>query len=75
MNSDNNIGKFFDTKGILIFENEEQLNNILDNLSMDLYYSMMDSIKHNYEVSMKMNLTCDLAYEYYYKDIIDNFKK
>jgi glycosyltransferase involved in cell wall biosynthesis len=70
-----NIGKFFDTKGILIFENEEQLNNILDNLSMDLYYSMMDSIKHNYEVSMKMNLTCDLAYEYYYKDIIDNFKK
>jgi len=70
-----NIGKFFDTKGILIFENDEQLSNILDNLSMDLYYSMMDSIKHNYEVSMKMNLTNDLAYEYYFKDVIDNYKK
>jgi hypothetical protein len=70
-----NIGKFFDKKGILIFENDEQLSNILDNLSMDLYYSMMDSIKHNYEVSIKMNLTNDLAYEYYFKDVIDNYKK
>jgi hypothetical protein len=70
-----NIGKFFDTKGILIFKNDEQLRNILDNLNMDLYYSMMDSIKHNYEVSMKMNLTNDLAYEYYFKDVIDNYKK
>ena len=69
-----NIGKFFDTKGILIFENDEQLSAILDSLSMDLYYSMMDSIKHNYEVSMKMNLTNDLAYKYYFKDVVDNYK-
>lgn len=70
-----NIGKFFDTRGILIFRNDEELSNILDNLSMDLYYSMMEYIQYNYEVSMKMNLTNDLAYEYYYKDVIDNYKK
>ena len=70
-----NIGKFFDTKGILIFETHEQLQAILDNLSMDLYYSMMDSIKRNYEISIKMNLTNDLMYKHYFKDIIDNFKK
>lgn len=70
-----NIGKFFDTRGILIFRNDEELSNILDNLSMDLYYSMMEYIQHNYEVSMKMNLTNDLAYKYYFKDVINNYKK
>lgn len=70
-----NIGKFFDPKGILTFTNEEELDNIIDNLSMDLYYSMIDHVRNNYEASIKMNLTNDLAYKYYYKDIIDNFKK
>jgi glycosyltransferase involved in cell wall biosynthesis len=70
-----NIGKFFDKKGILIFTNEQELKDILDNLNMDLYYSMMDSIKYNFEVSMTLNLTNDHAYEYYYKDIIKNFNK
>jgi glycosyltransferase involved in cell wall biosynthesis len=68
-----NIHKFFDAKGILIFTNERELSNILDNLSMDLYYSMMDSIKYNFEKSLKYNLTNDYIYENFYKDIIFDF--
>lgn len=68
-----NIHKFFDQKGILIFTNESELKNILDNLSMDLYYSMMDSIKYNFEKSLKYNLTNDYIYENFYKDIIFDF--
>lgn len=70
-----NIGKFFDKGGILTFDTEDELLDIVNNLSMDLYYSMMDSIKANYEASLKMNLTNDHAYEYYYKDVLDNYKK
>ena len=68
-----NIHKFFDLKGILVFTNEKELNDIIDNLSMDLYYSMMDSIKHNFEKSLKYNLTNDYIYENFYKDIIFDF--
>lgn len=65
-----NIGKFFDLNGIITFDTEAELNDILDNLTMDKYYSMVDAIKHNYEVSMTLNLTNDNCYEYYYKDIL-----
>ena len=67
-----NIGKFFNTDGILIFNTPEELNNILDNLSMDLYYSKIEAVKDNFERSLKTNLTNDLAYEYYFKNIIEN---
>jgi hypothetical protein len=67
-----NIGKFFNTDGILIFNTLEELNDILNNLSMDLYYSKMEAVKDNFERSLKTNLTNDLAYEYYFKNIIEN---
>lgn len=66
-----NITKFFDPKGILIFNNVEELHKIIDNLSMDLYYSMMDSIKYNFEKSMKYNLTNDLMYENFYRHVLE----
>ena len=44
-----NIGDHFNTDGILIFENENQLQDILSNLSADKYHSMKDAIEENYE--------------------------
>ena len=66
-----NIGKFFNTDSILIFNTAEELHNILDNLSMELYDSMKDAIYDNYKRSFKTPLTNDLAYEYYFKHIIE----
>ena len=66
-----NIGKFFNTDSILIFNTAEELHNILDNLSMELYDSMKDAIYDNYKRSFKTPLTNDLTYEYYFKHIIE----
>jgi hypothetical protein len=32
----------------------------------------MEAVKDNFERSLKTNLTNDLAYEYYFKNIIEN---
>lgn len=67
-----NIGDFFNKDGILIFNTVDELHNILDNLSMDLYESMREAIRDNYEKSLKTPLTNDLAYDNYFKHIIDS---
>ena len=66
-----NIGKFFDTRGILIFKTQEELNNIIDSLSMDLYKSMLKFAQINFEAALKMNPTNDLMYDNYFKNIIE----
>ena len=66
-----NIGKFFDTRGILIFKTQEELNNIIDSLSMDLYKSMLEFVQINFETALKMNPTNDLMYDNYLKNIIE----
>ena len=66
-----NIGKFFDTRGILIFKTQEELNNIIDSLSMDLYKSMLEFVQINFEAALKMNPTNDLMYDNYLKNIIE----
>jgi hypothetical protein len=43
------IDKFFDTNGMIIFNNLEDLNKIIKNLNADIYNSMMDSIINNYK--------------------------
>ena len=51
------------------------INNIVDNLSMDLYNSMLEYAKTNLETSLKYNLTNDHTYDNYFKDVIKNYKK
>ena len=70
-----NIGKFFDTRGILVFQTQEELNTIIDNLSMEKYYSMLEYAKANLEASLKYNLTNDYTYDNYFKEIIENNKR
>jgi hypothetical protein len=68
-----NIGEHFDSRGILYFENEEQLINIFNNLSPEKYYKMLEYARINYEKCFSLPLNNDMAYELYYRGIISNF--
>jgi len=46
-----NIGDYFNTEGIILFENEEQLENILDNLDENQYKKRIDAIIENYNIA------------------------
>lgn len=48
-----NVGEFFNEKGILQFETGQQLIEILDNLSEDLYNSKLKYVKENFELAKK----------------------
>ena len=44
------LDEFFDTNGVITFNTLEELNNILNNLTLDDYNNRLDSIKYNFEV-------------------------
>tara|TARA_A100001391_G_scaffold195356_1_gene172600 strand:+ start:184 stop:1107 length:924 start_codon:yes stop_codon:yes gene_type:complete len=48
-----NVGDFFNEKGILRFETGQQLFDILDSLSEDLYNSKLEYVKENFEIAKK----------------------
>jgi hypothetical protein len=54
-----NIGDFFDINGILTFNTPKELESILDELTPEKYYSMMDSVKRNYEKVIENHLNPD----------------
>ena len=66
-----NIGEFFDMRGILYFENQEQLDEIVDSLTPEKYESMLEYIKINYEKAIQWPLDNDMLYDMYYKGIIE----
>jgi hypothetical protein len=66
-----NIGEFFDMRGILYFENQEQLDEIIDSLTPEKYESMLEYVKINYEKAIQWPLDNDMLYDMYYKDIIE----
>ena len=64
------IGDFFNTDGILIFDTKEELQDIIDNLSMEKYQSMLPAIKDNLERAKKYPLNNDDLYDHFFKDLI-----
>ena len=48
-----NIGEYFNEKGILRFDTGPELFEILDNLSENLYESMLPYVEENYEIAKK----------------------
>ena len=44
---------YFDSNGIIYFEGDEDLPEILNSLSVELYQSKMESIKKNFEIAKK----------------------
>ena len=65
-----NIGEFFDMRGILYFENQEQLDEIINSLTPEKYQSMLEYVKINYEKAMQWPLDNDMLYSMYYDSII-----
>jgi hypothetical protein len=63
------IGEFFDERGILFFKNLEELNNIVDKLTPDLYYSKMEYTQNNLEKVMDYLVAEDYMYEKYLKNL------
>jgi hypothetical protein len=57
------IGDFFDTNGMIIFDNVEELVDIINNLSIDDYIKRLESIKNNFNKSKKYLLPDDIIYK------------
>ena len=58
-----NIGEFFDTRGILAFNDPKELTEILLNLNEEKYYSMLEYVKINFDLAKKYLMPDDLMYE------------
>jgi hypothetical protein len=54
-----NIGEYFDTRGMLIFNNLEELEEILKNISPDLYNSKIEYINKNFQTALNYLSTDD----------------
>lgn len=50
-----NIGDWFDTDGILTFDDIDDLKNILDTIDEDYYNSKLDAIERNYKIAKKFH--------------------
>ena len=59
------IGDFFDTNGMICFNDIHDLSAIINNLSLDLYNSKIESVKHNFSESKKYLMAEDYMYENY----------
>lgn len=65
------IGEFFDERGILSFQTQEELDLIMDSLTPEKYQEMLPYIEANYKKCFEWPLNNDMLYDNYYKDIID----
>ena len=63
------IDKYFDKNGIIIFDDIDELRNILDNIGIEDYNSRENSIKNNFELAKKYKVPEDDMYENIFKDI------
>lgn len=66
------IGEFFDERGILSFQTQQELDAIIDSLSLEKYNSMLEYAKINYKKCYEWPLNNDMLYDMYYKKIIEN---
>ena len=59
------IGDFFDMNGIITFDKPNDLHNILNSLSEELYLSKMDSIIKNFNIAKKYMIAEDYLFNNY----------
>ena len=57
------IGDFFDTNGMIIFDNIDDLINIIDNLSVEDYIKRIEGVNNNFYTSKKFLLPDDIIYK------------
>jgi len=65
-----NIGEYFDTKGIITFNTQDELNNIVKSLTKEMYDDMLPYVQKNYDTAMDLYMTNDRFFDKYYKEII-----
>lgn len=58
-----NIGDWFDTRGILSFDNPNELVKVLNSISVKKYNSMLEYVKINYEIAKKYQTPDDNMYK------------
>jgi hypothetical protein len=64
------IGDFFNTDGMLLFNNMNEFDIIYDDISKDMYYSMLPAIKENFELAKNFVMADNIIYGKL-KEIID----
>jgi|10_taG_2_1085330.scaffolds.fasta_scaffold00987_12 hypothetical protein len=64
--SPTNVGEFFDIDGCLEFSNLDDLEEVLDNLSVEDYDSRREAIKNNFEIAHKY-----ISFDRYLKEQIE----
>jgi hypothetical protein len=64
-----NIGDFYDTRGIITFKSKDELVDIVNNLTPELYYEMKPYIDHNYEVAFHDNFEYKL--DKFFEELIE----
>jgi hypothetical protein len=57
------IGDFFDIDGLIVFNTLDELENILDNISPELYFEKINVIHKNFEIAKKYTLSENWIYE------------
>ena len=62
-----NVGDFFDMSGIITFSSMEELHQILDSLTPELYQSKLDSVRKNFELAFNYPTDNNSMYKLYYK--------
>lgn len=68
------IGNFFNLDGILVFNTIEELQHIIDNLSMEQYVSMLPAIEDNLNRAKKYPLNNDDLYTQFFEKLINKEK-
>jgi len=64
------VNKIFDSNGIIHFDNLENLNYILDNISKELYKEKIQSVKNNLSKIEKYKMSEHLIYDFIKKIIL-----
>jgi glycosyltransferase involved in cell wall biosynthesis len=65
------IGEFFDARGILTFSTQQELRDIINNLSYEKYQSMLEYAHINFKKCFDWALTNDMMFDMYAKNVIE----
>jgi hypothetical protein len=57
------IGKYFNVDGMILWENINDLKNIIDSISVEDYNSRMPAIKENFQIAKKYSIVEDVIYD------------
>lgn len=63
------IDKFFDTRGMILFNEVNEIENILKDLNKDLYNKMLPYVRENFKIAQEYILSEDWMYENVFKQM------